>query len=287
MKKKIVIVDDNPVLISIYRNKFNAEGFQVEVALNGYEGLELIYSVKPDLVLLDLMMPKVNGLEVLKKLRENPLYQALPVIIFSNSAWVEQAWKEGATMVVSKSNHSPKWIVQTALYTLETSGYQPVATNPPIESDAPALIPPAHPWQRLPMTAGQILLAEDHADTRALASVMLIQAGYQVTAVESHAAALQEAGVKIFDLYILNHFFSDASGLSLCRQLRQAYPHKPIILYSTEAVLREPQEALDAGASLYVSKPEDILNLAEIASKLIEELRPRDGVENQTAALRA
>jgi CheY-like chemotaxis protein len=286
MKKKIVIVDDNPVLISIYQNKFNAEGFQVEVALNGHEGLELIYSVKPDLVLLDLMMPKVNGLEVLKKLRENPLYQALPVIIFSNSAWVAQAWKEGATMVVSKSNHSPKWIVQTALYTLETSGYQPVATNPAIESAAPALIPPAHLWRRLPMT-GQILLAEDHADTRALASVVLIQAGYQVTAVESHAAALHEAGTKMFDLYILNRFFSDASGLSLCRQLRQSYPHKPIIIYSTEAVLSEPQEALDAGASLYVSRPEDILNLAEIASKLIEELRPRDDVENQTAALRA
>jgi PleD family two-component response regulator len=108
-----------------------------------------------------------------------------------------------------------------------------------------------------------------------------------VTAVESHAAALHEAGTKMFDLYILNRFFSDASGLSLCRQLRQSYPHKPIILYSTEAVLSEPQEALDAGASLYVSRPEDILNLAEIASKLIEELRPRDDVENQTAALRA
>lgn len=80
--KRIVIIEDHPVLISIYRNKFIAEGFQVEIATDGESGLALINRIKPDLVVLDLAMPKLNGIELLKMLRVNPLFETLPVIIF-------------------------------------------------------------------------------------------------------------------------------------------------------------------------------------------------------------
>src|SRR6267142_3145215 len=112
--KTIVIVEDHPVLISIYRNKFISEGFQVEIAPDGASGLELINRIRPDLVVLDLAMPKINGIEVLKRLRANSLFQALPVIIFSDSAWKQQAWREGATVVLSKSTHSPSQVVESA-----------------------------------------------------------------------------------------------------------------------------------------------------------------------------
>jgi two-component system response regulator VicR len=61
--KKIVVVDDQPVLASIYRAKFLAEGFNVDVAADGEAALELIERVKPDVVLLDLMLPKIKGID--------------------------------------------------------------------------------------------------------------------------------------------------------------------------------------------------------------------------------
>src|SRR5882762_8920993 len=111
--KRIVIIEDHPVLISIYRNKFIAEGFQVEIASDGQSGLEWINRIKPDLVVLDLAMQKMNGIQVLKQLRANPLFKNLPLVVFSDSAWQQQAWKEGATMVLSKSGHTPTEVVES------------------------------------------------------------------------------------------------------------------------------------------------------------------------------
>jgi DNA-binding response OmpR family regulator len=124
--KRIVIVEDHPILVSIYRRKFIAEGFQVEIASDGESGLELIDRIKPDLVVLDLAMPKINGIEVLKRLRANALFQTLPVIIFSDSAWKQQALKEGATVVLSKTTHTPSQVVESARNLLVASESQQI-----------------------------------------------------------------------------------------------------------------------------------------------------------------
>jgi two-component system, OmpR family, response regulator VicR len=106
--KKIVVVEDQQVLANIYRTKLTAEGYQVEVATDGDQGLELIKRTRPDLVLLDLMLPKMNGMQVLKTLRSFPDFQTLPIIVFSGSGGsvrTDEALDEGATMVLSKSSH--------------------------------------------------------------------------------------------------------------------------------------------------------------------------------------
>src|SRR5438046_264482 len=84
---------------------------QLEVASDGEQALEMIRRTNPDLVLLDLMLPKINGIEVLKQLRADPAFGAMPIVVFSNAAQartVEDAWTAGATMVLSKANTSPK-----------------------------------------------------------------------------------------------------------------------------------------------------------------------------------
>src|SRR6267378_4411532 len=113
--KRIVVVDDQPILGSIYRTKFLAEGFQVDVAADGQEALDLIKSTNPDVVLLDLLLPKIDGLEVLKRLRAQPSFLTLPVLVFSSNARAgitEEAFAAGATMVLSKSNTSPKQVIE-------------------------------------------------------------------------------------------------------------------------------------------------------------------------------
>lgn len=81
---KIAIIEDDLAISQMYRIKFEAEGYQVETAANGKLGLALVESMKPDIILLDLMMPEMNGDEMLVQLRQQPWGQKLKVIILTN-----------------------------------------------------------------------------------------------------------------------------------------------------------------------------------------------------------
>ncbi|MDD2766187.1 MAG: response regulator [Candidatus Moranbacteria bacterium] len=83
-RKKVCIIDDNEDIRSIYQTKFSAEGFEVFMAVNGEEGLKVINQAKPDIILLDIEMPIMNGIEVLKKLREDTALSRIPVIMLTN-----------------------------------------------------------------------------------------------------------------------------------------------------------------------------------------------------------
>lgn len=81
---KIAIVEDDAAISQMYRIKFETEGYQVETADNGKVGLELVKSMKPDILLLDLMMPEMNGDEMLAKMRETDWGKDIKVIILTN-----------------------------------------------------------------------------------------------------------------------------------------------------------------------------------------------------------
>jgi len=81
---KVAIIEDDQVIAQMYRIKFENEGFQVETAENGQLGLELTEKMRPDIVLLDLMMPVMNGEEMLNKLRSSDWGKDTKVIILTN-----------------------------------------------------------------------------------------------------------------------------------------------------------------------------------------------------------
>jgi DNA-binding response OmpR family regulator len=111
---RILIIEDDQLVANIYRNKFSVDGCEAEVALDGETGLELIKSFQPQVVLLDLMLPKMPGVEVLKQIRSQPGTEQLPVVVFSNtylSNMVQEAWKAGATKCLSKANCTPKQVL--------------------------------------------------------------------------------------------------------------------------------------------------------------------------------
>ncbi len=82
---KIAIIEDDQAIAMMYRMKFEADGYDVQTAANGKLGIALIEEMKPDIVLLDLMMPEMNGDEMLTKLREQPWGKQVKVIILTNS----------------------------------------------------------------------------------------------------------------------------------------------------------------------------------------------------------
>lgn len=83
-KKKVCIIDDDANIREIYLTKFNQEGFDVSLAVNGEEGLRVIREVRPDIILLDLQMPVMSGVEVLEKLHEDEELSKIPVIVLTN-----------------------------------------------------------------------------------------------------------------------------------------------------------------------------------------------------------
>jgi DNA-binding response OmpR family regulator len=81
---KIAIIEDDPVISQMYRMKFESEGFQVGVAVNGRDGVELVRSLSPDFVLLDMQMPEMDGAEALRHIRESDWGKTVPVMILTN-----------------------------------------------------------------------------------------------------------------------------------------------------------------------------------------------------------
>jgi CheY-like chemotaxis protein/HPt (histidine-containing phosphotransfer) domain-containing protein len=112
---RIVMIEDQAVIGQIYRMRFTAQGFAVEIAKDGEEGLDMVLTNKPDLVLLDWNLPKLSGLEVLRQIRSNSEFQTLPIIVFSMSSlapMVNEARNAGATLVLCKSEYSPTHVIQ-------------------------------------------------------------------------------------------------------------------------------------------------------------------------------
>lgn len=115
MTKRILIIEDNNVLATVYGSSLSQAGFQVSVANDGETGLDQISTFSPDLVLLDLMLPKIDGLEVLRRIRSDAGHASLPVIVFSNSYTndrTRELWGAGATQVLVKASCPPKQLVQ-------------------------------------------------------------------------------------------------------------------------------------------------------------------------------
>lgn len=123
--KKVLIIEDDQIVANIYRNKFTVEGYQVEIALDGEVGLEMVRSFRPDAVILDLMLPKITGVELMKKIRAEPDFEKLPLIVFSNtylSNMVQEAWKAGATKCLSKANCTPRQVIEVVRSTTGENG---------------------------------------------------------------------------------------------------------------------------------------------------------------------
>ncbi|KKP67895.1 MAG: hypothetical protein UR68_C0020G0005 [Candidatus Roizmanbacteria bacterium GW2011_GWA2_35_19] len=115
METKILIIEDDPLMIRLYQKVFTFEGYKVEMAGNGEEGLEKVKSFQPTLILLDVMMPKMNGLQVLDKLKANDETKKIPVIMLTNLAGsqdAETAISKGAVKYIIKSEYEPKDVVK-------------------------------------------------------------------------------------------------------------------------------------------------------------------------------
>lgn len=118
---KIAIIEDDPVINQMYRMKFEADGFDVRMAADGQQGVALVESFRPDIILLDLQMPHMGGDEALGKIRATDWGRDIPVLILTNLG-EEEAPKVLKTLNVSsyivKADYTPKQVVARVKETL-------------------------------------------------------------------------------------------------------------------------------------------------------------------------
>jgi DNA-binding response OmpR family regulator len=109
-KKTILIVEDDTMISAMYQTKLSAEGLEVLVADNGADGLKLAAENKPDLILLDVIMPQMDGFAVLTELKENAKTKKIPVVLLTNLSTEEDQQKGkqlGAAEYIVKSSLTP------------------------------------------------------------------------------------------------------------------------------------------------------------------------------------
>lgn len=111
---KILIVEDDAIMQKIYNKKFQIEGFEVQTAADGEEGLNKIKSFMPDFVLMDVMLPKMNGIQALEKAKADPVTAQIPILVLSNLSTIDDsqtAIQKGAVGYMIKSDVTPSQVV--------------------------------------------------------------------------------------------------------------------------------------------------------------------------------
>ncbi|HEX3081873.1 MAG TPA: response regulator [Candidatus Saccharimonadia bacterium] len=125
---KILLVEDDTILVEMYQAKFELEGHDVRVATNGEECLAILKDYVPELILLDILMPKLNGFHVLKEIKKQPNLRQIPIILLTNLGQAEVDMNQelakalGVNDYLIKSHHTPDEVVNKVVKVLGTSG---------------------------------------------------------------------------------------------------------------------------------------------------------------------
>ena len=253
--KKILIVEDDAVVVEIYRKKFLREGFDVLVAPDGLTAMKEIPTAKPDLVILDLMLPKFNGADILKFIRTNPAIKHTKVVIFSNAYMTEVALaaaKTGADASLLKSSCTPAQLISVVKTLLEGGGVvekpaPPAAPTPATTAPAPAAASkPADKPANDPDLARSFTLprtnepANGSQEIRAHREFLqsehkTLAAIHELCAAFAHPAEPQFRLLRLKDLHRKIHFFADLASLACCHRLAH-------LAAALEALLFELQE---------------------------------------------
>lgn len=114
-KKKILLIEDEKVLVELYTEGFTEAGFDISAVLSAEEGLEVARKGKPDLIILDILLPRENGIYFLEKLKADPKIRLIPVVVLSNLDDPEtrkKAYKLGVKDYLIKTNYAPHELIE-------------------------------------------------------------------------------------------------------------------------------------------------------------------------------
>lgn len=139
--KKILIIEDDQIVANVYRNKLAVEGYRVELANDGESGLRVMRTFQPEMIILDLMLPTISGVDVIKEIRGEEQFVKTPIVVFSNTYMtnlIQEAWRAGANKCLSKASCTPKDVIEVVRLTIGGSGAMANKNSSPAATERPA-----------------------------------------------------------------------------------------------------------------------------------------------------
>jgi CheY-like chemotaxis protein len=236
---KILYVEDDPFISEIYMRKFQASGFEVKNAVTGKEVLRELKSDLYDLMLLDLVIPEMSGIEVLRELKENSDYKGLTtkVVVFSNLSSEEdrkQCLDYGADGFISKTELSPTGVVEEVnryLHQFEEQGKNASFRQEGKEGIA----------ESRPNKGKKILFIEDEQVFIDMFCRRLKDEGYILVSKQNGAEGLEAATNEEFDLIISDIMMPGLQGHEMIEKLQESEHGRHIPIFLLSASIEEDQ----------------------------------------------
>lgn len=253
---KIVIIYDNTLIAKLYETNLTADGHTVQVAYDGMTGLQLVKKSKPDIVLLDLMMPGISGIEIIRVLRADPEFADLPLLAYSggDDEVLASARKVGATRVISKKESSLRKIL-AQLYDLLSIAKQ-WETVPKTYSKSENLN--TAQMETSSLAKKLVLIVEDDLIIVRVIKDIIEKVGYFAVVAGDGREAYQllakhtNFAVGIFDVHV--PYIEEPDLLRYMRTEKRLMKILVMIMTTDEAV-KIQLDSLSAGAAVFLQKP--------------------------------
>jgi len=250
-KKYILLIEDEEIIANLIVSELTEAGYDVKVAQNGKEGIEKILEKKPDLVLLDILLPILNGFDVLEALKEKGFLPDLPVIIISNSGKpveIERAKNLGIKDYLIKVNFSPKEILQKVENVFSSLKEEKKSAQQNVNPNAP-----------------NILIIEDDILLSDILYGEFLKANFNAQKALHANEARDILSKRNIDLILLDIILPDINGFDFLNELKANPKTKdiPVIILSNLGQKMEIEKGIELGAVDYVIKanvlPKDVI----------------------------
>ncbi len=253
-KKKILVIEDEKTLLAAIKSKLALKGYDVVSAEDGEEGERLIKKEKPDLVLLDIMLPKKDGFEVLEDLKKDGI--EVPIIVISNSGQpveINRALELGIKDYLIKADFRPSDVLERVLKVIGP-GFLPeesrerVLTREAVEDSVSASASSAPKFS--------VLIVEDDEFLRQLVAQKLLKEGFDVDAAIDSNAAFQSIETKKPHLILLDLILPGMDGFEILDHLKKnpTTSDIPVIVLSNLGQQEDIDRAMSLGAESYMIK---------------------------------
>lgn len=254
--KRILMMEDELILGEIIIKKLMSEGYEAILATDGESGMKKARELVPDLILLDLMMPKKSGEEVLAELRQDEILKHIPVIVISNSGQqseIEKVVMLGVKDYIIKAQFSPEEVMQKVRKYLNME-YTEKSSEAVKENIISKDI--------------KILLAEDDKFLSSLVAQRLTKEGYKIFSATDGKQVLKIFEENRPDLILLDIIMPEMNGIEVLKNLRSNDANKDVIIvvFSNLGQDHEIEEAKNAGADDFLVKVN--FTLKEVVEKI-------------------